>query len=65
MHVVYMSSYVQMLYLASFSDVRCVAGTSVCPNDHFVFTCERVYFFLRVVVLSGEQEIVSIGDIAS
>ena len=51
--------------VASFSDARCTAG-GVCPNDPLIFTCEvNDAITLRVALPTGEQEVVSIGDIPS
>ena len=51
--------------MASFSDVRCVAD-GVCPNDSLVFTCKiSNVSALRIILPSGDQEVVSLGDTAS
>ena len=48
--------------IAYFNDSRC--GTSgVCATDSLFFTCELYeVFFLRVVLPSGDQEHISVGD---
>ena len=51
--------------MASFSNARCTAG-GVCPNDPLVFTCEVNGAPVQQIILpSGEQEVISIGDRAS
>ena len=51
--------------MASFSDARCTAG-GVCSNDPLVFTCEvNDAYVLRVVLPTGDQEVVSVGDTTS
>ena len=48
--------------MASFSDARCTAG-GVCRNDPLVFACEvNDAIGLRVILPSGEQEYISVGD---
>ena len=50
--------------VASFSDTRCTAG-GVCPNDPLVFTCEvNDASSLRVILPTGEQDVVSVGNIS-
>ena len=51
--------------VASFSDARCTAG-GVCPNDSLVFTCGvNNAYALRILLPSGIQEIISLGDSAN
>ena len=48
--------------MASFSDARCTA-CGVCPNDPRVFTCEvNDAVLLRVILPTGEQDFISLGD---
>ena len=50
--------------MANFTNKECTTG-GVKPSDPLVFTCE-VYgaVLLRVILSTGEQEIISLGDTA-
>ena len=51
--------------MASFSDARCTT-CGLCPNDPLVFTCEvNDAQLLRVILPTGYQEYISIGDTTS
>ena len=48
--------------MASFSDTSCKVD-GACPNDPLHFTCEvNEVSILRVVLPSGEQETITVGD---
>ena len=52
-------------FIAHFNDSRCTAG-GVCATDALFFTCElNEVALLRVVLPSGDQEHISLGDTAA
>ena len=51
--------------VASFNDSRCSAE-GVCSTDPLLFTCElKDVRLLRVILPTGDQEIISLGDSAA
>ena len=51
--------------VASFNDSRCSAD-GVCSTDPLLFTCElKEVRLLRVILPTGDQEIISLGDSAA
>ena len=61
-HYFYLSTLTEATAVANFSSKACTTG-GVKPSEHLLFTCE-VYgaALLRVVIPTGDQEILSIGD---
>ena len=48
--------------VTSFNDSRCETA-GVCSTDPLSFTCElKEVYILRVILPSGEQEVISLGD---
>ena len=58
-------THIDLLIVANFSNEGCAAG-GVKPSEPLQFTC-KVYgvVLLRVVLPTGEQEIISLGDTAA
>ena len=51
--------------MASFNDSRC-STIGVCSSDPILFTCElKEVILLRVVLPTGDQEFISVGNIVS
>ena len=68
--MIYIYIYIKSIHIdatqssvAHFNDSRCVTG-GVCSTDPLLFTCElNEVILLRVVLPTGNQEVISAGDV--